>query len=386
MHTGEAPEHGRGASSGEPHVVTAQWRGDDAESVARALRGFAGRDLSLVLLFCSPRLDVDRVAEAVRAAVPGPAIAGCTTAGEIGPAGYEDGTAVAVGLAAESFDCATAHIDDLAAFDEDEARHVAARMVAAVGGARARSFSLLLVDGLSGREERVARTCQRVLGDIPLVGGSAADDQRFVATRVLHDGRVAGGATWVVVATDLPFAVFRSSHFAGRSEPLVVTEADAERRIVHEINGLPAASEYARVLGLDVEDLTPAHFAAAPLVVRLGGSDHVRSIRSMDGDGSLTLFCAIDRGVVLRVGGGDDLVAERRRVFDELRADVGDPLLTLGFDCIHCKSEADQSQRRPDIERLFLDNAVVGFSSYGEQFVGSHVNQTLTGVVIGGAG
>jgi hypothetical protein len=33
--------------------------------------------------------------------------------------------------------------------------------------------------------------------------------------------------------------------------------------------------------------------------------------------------------------------------------------------------------------KLFADNNVVGFSTYGEQFVGVHVNQTFTGVAIG---
>jgi hypothetical protein len=35
------------------------------------------------------------------------------------------------------------------------------------------------------------------------------------------------------------------------------------------------------------------------------------------------------------------------------------------------------------IGRLFADNNVVGFSTYGEQFVGVHVNQTFTGVAVG---
>ena len=35
------------------------------------------------------------------------------------------------------------------------------------------------------------------------------------------------------------------------------------------------------------------------------------------------------------------------------------------------------------VETVFLENNVVGFNSYGEQYGGVHVNQTLAGIAIG---
>jgi len=35
------------------------------------------------------------------------------------------------------------------------------------------------------------------------------------------------------------------------------------------------------------------------------------------------------------------------------------------------------------VEEVFRDNNTIGFSSYGEQYLGVHVNQTLTGIAIG---
>jgi len=43
----------------------------------------------------------------------------------------------------------------------------------------------------------------------------------------------------------------------------VVTEADPAKRIVKEINGLPAAEEYARLVGVDVHELTPCFCGVA---------------------------------------------------------------------------------------------------------------------------
>jgi len=178
----------------------------------------------------------------------------------------------------------------------------------------------------------------------------------------------------------------RSHHFVGTAEPLVVTEADAAHRIVREINGWPAAQTYAQAIGVAVESLSAAHFAAAPLVVRINGNDYVRSIRQINADGSLTLYCAIDRGVVLRVATSLDLMQIRQAMFDELRQSIGVPQLVLGVDCVHCQLEAQALDEKSAIEQLFMTNRVVGFSSYGEQFMGIHVNQTFTGVAIGEAG
>jgi len=354
-------------------------------AVADLQSAMAGAELALVLFFCSSRFDLPRLAHCFRSRFAGTPLIGCTTAGEIGPAGYRDGSVAAIGFSAAGFSAASTAIGDLDAFDELQAREMAGEMMRRVGRPAEQCFSILLIDGLSGREERVARQCQRALGNVALVGGSAGDDQCFVSTSLFHKGEFRDEALWLVIGTALAFKVYRSSHFVGCSEPLVVTEADAERRIVREINGYLAAEEYSRITGVPVAYLDPVSFAKAPFTVRIGGNDYVRSIRTVQDDGSLSLYCAIERGVVLRVAAGMDLAGVRRKLFEDLRRELGKPLGIVGFDCIHCRLEAENLDGKAAIEDMFRENRVVGFSSYGEQFVGTHVNQTFTGVAIGAA-
>ncbi|RTL33424.1 MAG: FIST domain containing protein, partial [Rhodocyclaceae bacterium] len=113
--------------------------------------------------------------------------------------------------------------------------------------------------------------------------------------------------------------MFKTQHFECLDERLVVTAADAGQRIVKEINGLPAASEYARISGVSVEDLRPDAFAAVPVVVVINGSDYVRSIRSVNPDGSLTFYCAIEEGLVFRVARATDLLANVQQTFQDIR-------------------------------------------------------------------
>lgn len=360
---------------------------DPRQAVQELHQAIAQSEMSLVIFFCSSGYDLDVLAAQINVQFAGTPVFGCTTAGEIGPAGYRAGSLAGASFSAASCRAVIGRINGLSSVDEAAVRAEVWAMRRQVEDEAGSSFALLLLDGLCGREESIAHGCQSALGNISLVGGSAGDDQHFLATAVFADGAFRQDcAALAIVTTTLPFKLFRSHHFVGTAEPLVVTEADAAQRIVREINGWPAAQAYAQAIGVAVESLSAAHFAAAPLVVRINGNDYVRSIRQVNADGSLTLYCAIDRGVVLRVAKSLDLVQIRRTMFDELHQSIGVPQLVLGVDCIHCQLEAEALDEKAGIEQLFLANQVVGFSSYGEQFMGIHVNQTFTGVAIGEAG
>ncbi|MBS1144005.1 MAG: hypothetical protein H6R14_1411 [Proteobacteria bacterium] len=340
--------------------------------------------LALVVFFCSSDYDLDVLAAEINGRFAGTPVIGCTTAGEIGPGGYRSGGLVGVGFAGADFSAVVGRVDGLVGANDLAVRNEIWRLRRQISNANGESFALLLLDGLSACEESIAHACQLALDNIPLVGGSAGDDQRFVSTCVFADGNFRSDrAVLAILTTRLPFKVFRSHHFVGTSEMLVVTEA--EGRIVREINGWPAAQAYARAAGIGEADLTPAHFAAAPLVVRINGKDYVRSIQQRNADDSLTLYCAIERGVVLRVARSLDMLQIRRNLFDELRQSIGAPQLVLGADCVHCQLEAQAIDGKSGVEQLYLANRVLGFSGYGEQYMGIHVNQTFSGVAIGEA-
>ena len=234
------------------------------------------------------------------------------------------------------------------------------------------------------REEPVTRSLQHALGRLPLIGGSVSDGLRFRNTYVYFEGRFRSDSAILILATTrLPFRLFKTQHFVATDERLVVTEADTAARIVKEINGLPAAQEYARILGVDERDLNHAHFAASPVVVMVDGANYVRSIQKANPDGSLTLFCAIEDGVVLRVAKGVDLQTNLEQALARIRAEVGEPQIVLGFDCILRRLEIAHSGSTEGVADLFARNNTTGFSTYGEQFRGVHVNQTFVGIAVG---
>ena len=68
------------------------------------------------------------------------------------------------------------------------------------------------------------------------------------------------------------------------------------------------------------------------------------------------------------------------------RTQIGPPQLVLTFDCILRKLEIDQSGLQAAVSEVLTSNNAVGFNTYGEQFCGVHVNQTLTAVALGAGG
>ena len=171
-------------------------------------------------------------------------------------------------------------------------------------------FGLLLIDGLSILEEQVIALLHNQFEGISIIGGSAGDDLQFQATKVFSDGQfISDAALFTLFETTLPFHVFKTQHFQPTDKKLVITDADPVNRMVTEINGEPAAQEYARMLGLKIEELTPPVFSKYPVMLKIGDEWYVRSIQKANEDGSLTFFCAIDVGLVLTVAKGIDFVS-----------------------------------------------------------------------------
>ena len=162
----------------------------DARDAAREFHAAVVQaDMALVIFFCSSAYDLDALAGEMRRLFAGVQVVGCTTAGEIGPAGYHEHSLCGASFAAGSFNAVSGCLDRLQQFKiamgQPLAQELLHRLESQAPQANAsNSFALLLIDGLSVREEPVTRALQNALGGLPLAGGSAADGLNFGITPV----------------------------------------------------------------------------------------------------------------------------------------------------------------------------------------------------------
>lgn len=358
-----------------------------APGAGDALRSALGPGpFSLVVLFAAPDVDFDPLLATVSAHWPTAIVTGCTTAGEIAPGfGYTNDTILAVGFPTTHFMAEAILVEGLDGFNEQDVITQTIQARARLRNAAPhldKEFGFLLVDGLSLSEDVLAATLSVGLGAMPMFGGSAGDGTRFDHTKVFWQGAALGdAAVFTMLRTNCDVRVFSIDHFRPTERRMVVTRADASRRIVFEINAEPAADELGRLLGRPPGQIDRFTFAESPMVVRIGDTHHVRAIKRVTPDGYLEFFSAIDEGMVLCLAEAD-AIAEHLRTELEALHRKEHPGAILACDCLLRRIEAEQKQTVRAVSDVLSDFHVAGFSTYGEQFGGLHVNQTMTGVAL----
>lgn len=348
-----------------------------------------GKPVSHILFFCSASYDLDRLGNQLNDQLSAYQLVGCTTAGEITPDGYSQGSITAIGFNPDDFAVSIGFVDDLRVFTLKEAQALVDRLrdecqEAAVAGVKDHSFAITMVDGLSSLEEIFLVTLNSALGATPNFGGSAGDDINLAGTHVFYQGKFHTEAAIVLlITTNFEFEVFSTHHLLHTDQKLIVTEADPAERTVLELNAEPAARVYADSVGIELQQANVEQFAIHPLAVKLGDDYFIRSIQSAEPNGGLKFFCAVETGIVLTLMRPTDLVADLSKHLKQLKTRLGDPLLIIGCDCFYRRMEAQIRGVDQQISEILRTHRVIGLNTYGEQRQGMHLNQTFTGVAIG---
>ena len=282
-----------------------------AESVAASARQAVSElkaklsgDFQHVMVFFSRNYNASELASAFESEFAGIPVSACSTAGGIGPSGMIEKGIVAIAFPREGFRIHTGLIEDVGSFGVERASSIVHRLKTQLSERagqklRDRVFGLMLVDGLSEAEEPLVAAVHWAFDDMQLIGGSSGDGLMFEKTALIHEGRVLSrAAILMMIESEFPFRIFKTDNFEATPVKFVVTAANAEHRVVHELNAEVAAREYASSIGLMLDDLSPLSFASYPLVVKVGGDYYCRSIRNVNADGSLSFYCAIDEGLV----------------------------------------------------------------------------------------
>ena len=354
---------------------------DDGGDPVRLLTDALGdEDPALVLVFGGEAAGLQALSARLVAGLPqGCRIAGCSSAGEIGPVGYCSGGAVGLAFPASSFRADVLVLPDLAHIPVSDWMASLRRMHGNfVPDPGRQVFGLLLADGLAGQEDVLVSAIEAALPALPVLGGSAGDGLDFRRTVQIADGVVQSDvAVFVLVETDLSVSEVTFAHFSPTATRAVVTAAIPEMRRILELNAEPAAEEYARLTGIPVEALTPTEFARHPLLLRTGSRHHVRAISGITEDGGLSLMSSVDTGTILTLGRAEDLTLGFAAALESLPRP---PLMVLGFDCILRRLALQRAGLLDAMSEMFTRYRVAGFSTYGEQHSGMHVNQTFVGL------
>lgn len=347
-----------------------------AADLAAQLSGFSAR---FILFFASSSFEPAALGAAIQQQFPIADIMGCTTAGELVSGKVLKDSVVAMAFDAEALeDVVIGVVQNLktenqvpqvfAAFE----RHTGQKMMALDVN---RYVGLILIDGLSGAEEKVM---DRIgdLTNILFVGGSAADDMKLQATYVFAGGRAyTNAAVLALLKPKAGFEVVKTQSFCDMKKILKATRVNEAERIVYEFDGEPAREAYARAVELPVEEAS-RKFMDQPFGLMVEGEPYVRGLKQFQDD-ALVFFCHIKEGMELNLLQATDILEDTRALLEARQVKLGRISGMIHFNCCFRALQLEKYGQLAEYGKLFADIPMIGFSTYGEQYLG-HINQTST--------
>lgn len=339
-----------------------------------------GFDTRFILFFASPAIDPEQISAGLQKEFTEIPIMGCTSSGEIVSGKMMDHGFVAMAFGPEIIgDCRIEVLEGLSqrtgqveeAFKAFENYYdTPARSMAPD-----KYVGLMLTDGLCGQEERLNER----IGDmtnVTFIGGSAGDDLAFKKTWVYANGKAySDAAVLVLIRSNSKFDFLKTQSFVSTGKKVRVTKVDEAKRKVMEINSKPAAEGYAEILGVPREEVNKSFFSH-PVGLVFGDDFFVRSPQRTEDD-DIYFYCAIKEGMELEMLASADIVESTQRDLKQQLDKLGSASAILNFNCILRTLELKEKKQEQAYADLFKDIPTIGFSTYGESYIG-HINQTST--------
>ena len=226
-----------------------------------------------VMVYASARFEFKRVLQGIRSVIPDVPLLGCTTAGEICNGALEESVVVTV--------IASPFMKVTCGLGRNVAKDWSLALDEAIGGAELRryfddaaygqemtlkgrsAFGLLLSPGNTRHSpsfsfEILEAIKVKSLGRLPVFGGSAADDWRMDTNHVFWGEEAFPDSLLLAVfETQLQFGLAMDHGFMPTGQKTTVTRAQGHE--VLELDGGPAADQYARNVGASRETLEGKH-------------------------------------------------------------------------------------------------------------------------------
>jgi len=94
----------------------------------------------------------------------------------------------------------------------------------------------------------------------------------------------------------------------------------------------------------------------------------------------MVFYCNVLEGMELSLLNSTDIVKDTKKAIDDKKKELGNISAIINFHCILRTLELENKGITEAYGKLFTDIPTIGFSTYGEEYIG-HINQTSTMLV-----
>jgi len=352
-------------------------------SVSDAVSDIKGQltdqDPKMVIYFASPEFDDNEISKQMQNAFNGATVFGCSSSGEIASGRMLNNSVVAMTFTSNVVEDAKVEVLEnlkeginikpmLKSFEDHFKTTIDDMDIA-------RYVGIILIDGLSGAEEKIMdKIGYRV--NLTIIGGSAGDDLKFKQTYVYANGKsYKNSAIVALLKLRNGFDVIKTESFDILDTKFTVTKANEEQREVIEFDGKPAVVAYSEAIYSKVQD-AHSHFMHHPVGVIIDGKPYVRSPQKMK-DNSLVFYCTIPEGMEVSLLESANIVRDTDNAIKAKLNELGSIAGMINFHCILRTLELINNGSTEEYGEIFSDIPTIGFSTYGEEYLG-HINQSST--------
>ena len=237
------------------------------------------------------------------------------------------------------------------------------------------SILLEFTDGLSLTEESVLTVLTNELPDIPIIGGSAADNGSFIETKVCINGISASNASALCMITS-PMEI--EYHCENIYEPTdirgIITDSELFERKIHKIDGIPAVDFYCDALNVSKENMKQ-EFIYHPISRLIGDRYFITSLKDVDRS-SFNVYARSFQESYISICHP----LNYQKLWKESSEKNSDKYCGgIFINCIFRTQLFEEENTMRNFQK-YLDTFgdYICMTSYGEQFCDSHANQTMT--------
>lgn len=216
--------------------------------------------------------------------------------------------------------------------------------------------------------------------EIPVIGGSAANDNTSEVTFVALNGGIYTDGCVFVLIKNLGGAIklYRENIYVPLTgKEYTVTKANSVSRTVMRVDYMPAAEVYANEIGVALSEIK-RYFALFPAGRRVGDETYVTAIYEAASNGSLKNFARVHEGTQISIMTVGDMKKITEETFAKIKSDISNPSLMILFNCLARTILFENENAIEDYQQRLTEEFpnYIGFSCCGEQMGTKHFNHT----------
>jgi hypothetical protein len=311
------------------------------EAAAKVKKGLS--DIKLAFVYASVAYDLKQLLSGIHEELPGVPVLGNTSfTGVITPEGFITGDKGFAGiLALGGADTVVGVSGKPKGSCARETGKEAAREAIKNSG-RTGAPAYFYMAAPPGEEELFLKGVSDVIGRVPWFGGSAADNSIAGEWKLFaHDQVFADGITLAFFYTDKPAVNLFTGAYRETGDVGIITKV-RDKRVLVEIDGVPAVKKYAQWRGLDPESLKGGNLLVSTITSPLGVKDRLGELTAirhpMNGNDDYSMNVGAnlaEKTAVIRMEASvDELVDSAAKTLEDLKAKMkGAP---AAFHLVHC--------------------------------------------------